>query len=356
MPEAPMGQMWSIGRPRDFKEFSVFLREFYMGLVYTEEMLKWYISPNSVILFCRDNQTGYISGSIVAIPTNVCLRGEKVENCYVINLLCLQSQLRGHGMNKRFFDHLKFILNEKHEKYAILFTSLKKMDGSICTVYQYDRYVSLDMMARYRLLDKPITNRTQERLNRKLYDAILPNFMNRTRKMRETDIPEVLKILNSRDTSDMDIIYDDNSVKKLLPVDDVINTWLVTDDDNKITDLVSYYYLNYCLDKKNEVYTRKAFLLDIVSNKYSKQQLLGLVAHSARVDKCLTFGTMGIDGLDKVSEEHRMTKLHVPLYYYMIFVGQNFNVPCICYTEGKFDRSGTENELSSRNVRFYPYG
>ncbi len=320
MTVAPKGQDWSIGTLYDLKELKTFLEEYYMGLVYSEAMLKWYITNGSFLLFCRDQATGYISGSLIAVHQPMRVDG-KVVNCFVVNLLCLANHLRKHDVSRLFFAEMREQLTIRYNNFLVLFNSMKNLGTPLCVASHHDRYVSLDVMAKYGAAPQ-ILNKAHLKLLRKKYDCDRPNFMRPDiiQKMTPEDLPQVLELLNSR-TGTFQPHYDEESVKRLLPVDGVVNTW-VHRIDGKVTDLVSYYILEFSVKRQDKKITgKKAFLYEMVSKRFSKRDLLQVVTHSANVEQCMTFGVVGINGMDEVAEEAKMIRIPYQLNYYLMSYG-----------------------------------
>lgn len=317
---APKGQDWSIGTLYDLKELKTFLEEHYMGLVYTESLLKWYVTNGSVLLFCRDQATGYISGSLLAVHQPVWVEG-KVIDCFVVNMLCLAHQLRKHNVSRLFFAELKEQLTIRHDHFLVLFNSMKELGTPLCVASHHDRYVSLDAMAKHGAAPT-VLNKAHLKLLRRKYDCERPAFMRPDviQKLTPEDLPQVLELLNSREGS-FRPHYDEETVRRLLPVDGVVNTW-VHRVDGKVTDLVSYYVLEFSVKRQDKkLVGKKAFLYEMVSKRFSKRELLQVVTHSANVDQCMTFGVVGVNGMDEVAEEAKMIRIPYKLNYYLMSHG-----------------------------------
>lgn len=337
------GQIWSRGNIHDFKEFRIFLREYYGGLFYSEDILNWYVKKDSVMIFSRDKQTGYISGSIIAIPIK--MKIEKInERCYIVDFLCLEQYRRSHTFSKLFFNRLGYELKKKHKKFIILFNSMLNLETPLSVSQHYDRYVSFDVMLEYKQVTKP-RDSTHEKLLRKKYDANLPKFLTAEefQKMTVDDTKLVLELFRNK-SSKVKVLHNSESVKDYISKPGMINTMIRKDKvTGRITDLVSYYILKLCInnreieewhakqmekmkqgpvetgDKEPEKkFVLKANLLDIVSEKYSKKELIDVALHCARIDNCFTFTILGIDGMDRIADQLKMTKFKQNIYYHLV--------------------------------------
>lgn len=355
--DAPPGQMWSIGNHNSYKEYKVFLEEYYGGISFDYDMLEWALSDSkTVILFCRDTQTGYISGSLIAIHQPVKVINEVVENTFVANFMCLASHLRGKGYSKNFGTRLLSILHEVYDKFLVIYNSQIKVEGGyLAETKQYHRHVSLDSMLKYGMTP-PILSETHMRLMRKIYDAEKPSFMTRDniKQLTKNDLKSAMDLLNSRKGS-LVKYYTDKTIERLLLKDNIVNT-LIHKENDKVTDLVSYYKLKYVLNKDKELYATKIFLLDIATTKYTQEQLVNLVAHCGRSEKSLQLGIIGVNSLDSISRKIRMTELEHPIYYYAVpYKVDMKGMPYLELEEGQLKCINKMGQITPESIKFLPW-
>lgn len=339
----PEGQRWSMATKTDINELEIFFREHYNGVYYEKEYLQWIFSrPGFTALCLRDSSTGYISGTLFAELFN--LPKFPIGCTYLLSMLCLAPYIRSvqatenkpakkNAYSKLLLIRLYEMLRERHNSEIVFILSsmvelpstsqyegLANIDANLvkpvaCCMAKkshHDGFVSIDAMISHRIIGG-FRDKGHERLLRKLYDSPRPPFIREFVQLQSTS--GVVQALNSREG--LYRIYDEESAKSLLPVKGVVNTW-IHKENGIITDLISYYIIAFNVGKDSGDHlelTYKAFLLELLTSKYTEEQLFMLARHTSQIDKCLSFGAIGYDEL---CQKYKMDTLPMPLHYYVL--------------------------------------
>ena len=291
---------FDINIPKEFDEIHQFLLKNYkldddpFPLEFTKDILKW-----SLDLRIQDygvkkldsikywnlgirSETGKLIGFITGVPTHYIIHGKSIDTL-TINYLCVHRNLRSNGMAAMLIRELIRVIRETNPIFltAPMFNADNLPFKSFCTTKFYYRYLNLP-----KLLDTGFAE--NEKNDLVFYNKHYSDFPCRKiniRQMQKTDLPQVFKIFkdnlkNYKVTIDFKTIgqFEDYFLRK------PIYSYVIVDDNQNITDWVSFYYVPYKVKNKNQtlipanilrIERTKTNLIDLMNNVFLIAKKIG---------------------------------------------------------------------------------
>jgi glycylpeptide N-tetradecanoyltransferase len=242
----------------DLKAISKFLKNNYIEdkdnefcMDYGMDMVKWFLTPpnydKKFNMGLKKKDDKKIAGFIGGIPIKFRI-GDKIINLTEVNFLCIHKKHRNKNLAPLLINE---ITNQsvRHNIHQAIYTVSKLITKPISTSKCWHRIINFRKMVEIKFMDiSDITDKIDfdtaiERLNIMSYideNIILKNL----RPMKKEDVSSVCKLLNNylkKKNLELVQIFNESDIEHwLLPRDGIVYTY-VLENDNKVTDFISFY-------------------------------------------------------------------------------------------------------------------
>ena len=249
----------------ELDQIQKFLLNFYaesddntMRLAYSKDILEWYISNQEIIenLFIGIKYNNKLVGIIFCIPIQISVYNNIIRSGE-INFLCIHKILRNKNIAPLLIKELTRRAN-LIGIYQGFYTGSLNLPNNLCNGKYYHRNINVKRLLDADFIDK-LDKMSIDTL-KKIY-KIRKELSINIRKLEEKDIDECYKKYNN--------FIKKYNIYRIFSKDEFINTFLRNDKvcesfvvikNNKITDFISFYYLqsqilnNPKIDKINKAY------------------------------------------------------------------------------------------------------
>lgn len=249
----------------ELDQIQKFLLNFYaesddntMRLAYSKDILEWYISNQEIIenLFIGIKYNNKLVGIIFCIPIQISVYNNIIRSGE-INFLCIHKILRNKNIAPLLIKELTRRAN-LIGIYQGFYTGSLNLPNNLCNGKYYHRNINVKRLLDADFIDKP--DKMSIDTLKKIY-KIRKELSINIRKLEEKDIDECYKKYNN--------FIKKYNIYRIFSKDEFINTFLRNDKvcesfvvikNNKITDFISFYYLqsqilnNPKIDKINKAY------------------------------------------------------------------------------------------------------
>jgi glycylpeptide N-tetradecanoyltransferase len=322
---------FDISDETEFNEFHQFILDNYNSkkedfhLSYTQDLLKWSLdldldeykikkldNINDWFLGVRTDK-GVLVGVITAVPVFLKIQGKSVETA-IVNHLCVKSELRSIGLAGFLIKELIRIVRVTNPKLLTspIFTSSDLPFDKIVDVKMYSRYLNIDKLLEVNIIE----SKYKDDINFKKYYQNIEITKNlNISLMRDNDIETAYKLFkknlkNYNLTIDFPSqkLFEDYYGNKFNSDDNPVGpiyTFVVKNDDNKVTDFISLYYLPY-QDKNKKIILKPINILRI---ERSKTDLVDLLNYTFLITKEMGFDIFNCLGLFNISSDIKELKL-----------------------------------------------
>jgi glycylpeptide N-tetradecanoyltransferase len=293
---------------------------------YSKEFIKWYLSTPSYNyndLFIGIKANDKIVASICGVPIKINIFDKEVI-AVEINFLCVHHSLRNKRLSPVLIKEITRRAN-LHNIYQAFYTGGMDLPNKIINGSYYHRPLNIPKLVEMNYIDPP--NNISMKTYCKLYKTLDSLNLN-IRLLEEKDCIEACKKLNEYNQKfKINIIFNQEEFNYKFLVNEkqnIIYSYVVTNEEGNITDFISLYYLPSQI--KNEIkYTdvKKAYLYYYFSN-----DLLNLVDNALYLMKNKDIDIVNcVDQYNNRSfvEKLKFIKGPVDLYFYFY----NWTCPAI---------------------------
>lgn len=251
----PDGFKWdtiNIDEPLVLKELYILLNENYVEdddamfrFDYQPEFLKWALQPpgwrSDWHVGVRVIKSGKLVGFISAIPGNLRIY-DAVQDIVEINFLCVHKKLRSKRVAPVLIREITRRVNLTGIFQAV-YTAGVVLPKPVSTSRYWHRSLNPKKLidVKFSHLSHNMTMQRTIKLYKLADQTKTPGF----RKLTEKDVPQAHKLLNEylKKFNLVPIFSEDEFRHWLLPINGIIDTFIVENTEGIITDLVSYYTL-----------------------------------------------------------------------------------------------------------------
>ena len=216
---------------------------------YSKDFLKWYLNPPgffpewliSVVVEDKKKNKKKMVGFIAGIPIKVHIQGTDITLAE-IDFLCVKRELRSRRLAPVLIQEVSRRIHMRNMWWAI-YTSGTLLPKPFCQATYFHRNLNVKKLVDVKFTYLPPNmNMTRAKKYYSLPDETpIPGF----RPMEEKDIDDVFVLLDNFEKKyKVHGYYSKEEVAHwFLPRKNVINSFVKTNDDNKVTDLISFYNL-----------------------------------------------------------------------------------------------------------------
>ena len=277
----PEGFEWKevdLSQSSDVDKLFEFLKSNYIGddshlfgMEYSKDFLKWYLSPPgmhkewlvSVLKEDKIKKKKKMIGFISAIPTKVNINGTEVQMAKA-NLLCVKKEFRNKRLTPVLIKEIIRRINLKNLWQGVYatYTYLPK-PFSKCEYYY--RCINLK-----KLIDVQYTSLSPKlSLGKALKNHELPSKpqISGFRKMEEKDIDQIDELIKKKRSiyKIYEIFSKEEIAHYFLPRNNIIYTYVLEDENNKITDFFSFYGITRTILDNNAKYKKINLAYSIIN-------------------------------------------------------------------------------------------
>ena len=300
------------------------------GMEYSKDFLKWYLSPPgmykewilSVLKEDKVKNKKKMIGFICAIPCKISINGTEVQMAKV-NFLCVKKEFRNKRLTPVLIQELTRRVNLKniwqgfYASYAYLPKPFSKCE-------YYYRSINLKKLidAQYTYLPPKMS------LGKALKNNELPEEpqISGFRKMTEKDLDQIYELItkNRNKYKIYDIMSREEIEHWILPRNNIIYTYVLEDENNKITDFFSFYGISRTLLKANNSKIKKINLAYSLMNYNSSISMKDLMKTAIIFAKQNNFDAFHCIDSKEYSDNFKellfMEKIGKIKYYFYNFV------------------------------------
>lgn len=305
----PDGYVWSdldLNNDKDINELKTFLDENYVGdntsnfrFAYSKESLKWYLQcPNyfpELFISIRLQSSNKIVGTIFGIPLDIKVY-DKVIKQVEIDLLCVDMKLR----EKRLAPVLiKEVTRRTHFRniFQAVYTANLDLPNKLVTSQYLHRFLNVRKLSEIGFS----ANKLSISSNEKLFKVIKPKI--NIRLLQKDDINICLEKLNNKlNNYNLSHIFSKELFEHyFMPRENIIYTYVV-ENENKITDMISYFIIDKSVfnNKKHTSY-KSAYLFYYFNEVTPLEDLLNAAFYFAKESNNDIFNTLNMMELESVN-------------------------------------------------------
>lgn len=295
---------------------------------YSKDFLQWALTPPHYYhdwIFCvRATKSKKIVGFITGIPVHVVVNGKKIKMAE-INFLCVHKKLRSNRLAPVL---IKEVTRRVHLRniWQAVYTAGVRIPTPITQARYYHRSLNPKKLIEIKFSSLP-PNQTISRMV-KLFRVSEEPKTPGVREMKAKDVSQVTKLLQEYlNKFKVHLRFTEEEVKHwLLPRKDVIYSYVVENNDKKITDFLSFYCLPSSV-LKNPKYKqfRAAYSYYNVANTVSETDLISDALTLAIKEDFDVYNALNILDNTKIFEELKFSQGDGNLHYY--FYNWRLNQP-----------------------------
>ena len=241
------------------------------GMEYSKDFLKWYLSPPgmhkewliSVLKEDKVKNKKKMIGFISAIPIKININGTEVQMAKA-NFLCVKKEFRNKRLTPVLIKEITRRINLKniwHGVYAT-YTYLPK-PFSKCDYF----YRSINLK---KLIDIQYTSLPGKiSLGKALKNHELPDepLISGFRKMTEKDLEQIYELIekNRKKYNINEVLSKEEILHYFLPRNNIIYSYVLEDENNKITDFFIFYALTRTILSNNSKYKKINLAYSIIN-------------------------------------------------------------------------------------------
>ena len=346
----PEGYEWKdidLNQSSDVDKLYEFLKSNYIGdeshlfgTDFSKDFLKWFLNPPnmykewlvSVVKEDKIKNKKKIIGFISAIPCNLCINDNEIKMAKVC-FLCVKKEFRNKRLTPVLIKEITRRINLKNIWQGVYktFTFLPKA----FTKSQY-YYRSINLK---KLLDVQYTSLPNNKISigNTLKKYELPDELQITgfRKMEEKDLEQIneLILLRNKKYKIYEILNKEEIMHWLLPKNNIVYTYVLEDEEHKITDFCSFYSIQRTVlnnqNKKDSKYKKINFAYELINynSSISMKELLRCAIILAKKNNfdayyCVDYKENG----ENFKELLFMEKIGKMKYYFYNFVYPETNI------------------------------
>ena len=299
------------------------------GMEYSKDFLKWYLSPPgmykdwiiSVLKEDKIKNKKKMIGFISAIPTKVFIKDIEVEMAKV-NFLCVKKEYRYKRLTPVLIKEITRRINLKNIWQGI-YATYTYLPKPFSKAEYYYRSINLK-----KLLDVQYTYLPNKMpIGKALKNNELPDEpqISGFRKMTEKDIDQIYELIekNRNKYKIYEIFSKEQISHLLLPRNNIIYTYVLEDENNKITDFCSFYAMNRTILKNNSKHKKIKLAYSIINynSTISMKELLKNTIILAKQNNFDAYNCIDYkENSDNFKELSFMEKIGKIKYYFYNFV------------------------------------
>ena len=299
------------------------------GTEYSKEFLKWYLSPPgfhkewliSVLKEDKVKNKKKMIGFISAIPSKIVINGKEVQMAKV-NFLCVKKEFRNKRLTPVLIREITRRINLKNIWQGVYATySYLPKPFSKCEYFY--RCINLKKLIEVQFTSLP----GKISLGKALKNHELPNApkISGFRKMIEKDLDHIYELIEkNRNKYKIYEVFSKEEIKHLiLPKNNIIYTYVLEDENKKITDFCSFYGLSRTLLSNNSKYKKINFAYSLI-NYNSSISMKELIKSAIILSKQNNFDAYFCIDYQEYSDNFKellfMKKIGKLKYYFYNFV------------------------------------
>ena len=219
------------------------------GMEYSKDFLKWYLSPPgmhsewivSVLKEDKIKNKKKMIGFISAVPSKIVVNGTEVQLAKV-NFLCVKKEFRNKRLTPVLIQEITRRVNLKNIWQGV-YASYTYLPKPFSKCEYYYRTINLKKLidVQYTYLPNKMS------LGKALKNYELPDEppISGFRKMTEKDLDQIFELIekNRNKYKIYELLSKEQIGHLLLPRNNIIYTFVLEDENNKITDFCSFYSL-----------------------------------------------------------------------------------------------------------------
>ena len=245
---------------------------------YSKDFLQWHLTAPGYLkkwhlaVFHKTDTSNKMVGFISAIPVHIIAGGNKID-LVEINFLCVSEQYRTKRLAPVLIKEITRRVNLENIWQAV-YTSGTLLPKPFCTTRYHHRNINLQ-----KLLDVNFTHLNPKlNLSRAKQIYKLPKELTFTglRKMEKQDVKAVYLLLNNYLSKfEIKAYYSEEEVEHwFVPRDKVVYSYVIEDNNEEITDFISFYLLPSSILKHHSHKTLyAAYSFFNIPNKYTIKEL-----------------------------------------------------------------------------------
>lgn len=235
---------------------------------YYSELVKWFLTPKipgtKFYAIGMENEKGELIGFISSSIVNLLIDNKAIQ-CGCVNFLCVHLDHRNKGITPLLVSKLmEQDPNVSLTQGTVFSGSGLPFNPTVKTTYYY-RYLNVKKLVNNQFINSTNLSKRKIKMMERLYNNVRCNKIN-IRKMIESDLPAMYSIFNTNKNK-YRVTYNyqdlDEFSKYFSNEDNTIYTYVVENDDN-ITDWISFYSLPYLVSNTREkIWTAHLLRLEI---------------------------------------------------------------------------------------------
>ena len=232
------------------------------GTEYSKEFLKWFLSPPnmfkdwliSVLQEDKKKNKKKMIGFISAIPSKISINGTEVQMAK-INFLCVKKEFRNKRLTPVLIKEITRRINLKNIWHGVYATyAYLPKPFSKCEYYYRNIDLKKLIEVQYTYLPSKIS------LGKALKNNELPDKtqISGFRKMTEKDLEQIYELIKKKNNNYKiyEIFSKEELAHLILPRNNIVYTYVLEDENNKITDFCSFYGLSRTILNKESKYKK----------------------------------------------------------------------------------------------------
>ena len=242
------------------------------GTEYSKDFLKWFLSPPgmykewliSVLREDKVKNKKKMIGFISAIPSKIYITGTEVQMAK-INFLCVKKEFRNKRLTPVLIKEITRRVNLKNIWQGV-YASYTYLPKPFCKSEYYYRSINLKKLidVQYTYLPNKMS------LGKALKNYELPDEpqISGFRKMTEKDLDQIFDLIEkNRSKYKISEIFSKEEISHLLlPRNNIVYTYVLEDENNKITDFCSFYGMSRPILNNNNTKIKKINLAYSIMN------------------------------------------------------------------------------------------
>lgn len=288
---------------------------------YSIEFLQWTLSPPDQpadwIFGVRGGGKKKLWGFITGIPITLTVNGKTMKMAE-INFLCVHKKFRTKKLAPILIKEVTRRVH-LHNIWQAMFTAGALLPTPVGEPVYWHRSINTKKLIECRFSHLPLNTP----MNKYVKRYVLPDkpSIPKIRPMQEKDVPEVHKLLNEYLSQfQFHISYTPEEIAHFfLPRQQVIESFVIPDENGAITDFISFYSLpSTVLENDQHSRLEAAYSYYHVPNKYSMKDLMYEALIQAKLKGYDVMNALNImHNDDRLFEELKFTTSEGNLYYYL---------------------------------------
>lgn len=292
---------------------------------YSRAFLKWALQPPGYKLEwhigVRASTSNKLVGFITAIPATIRVRANTMP-MVEINFLCVHKKLRAKRLAPVLIKEITRRVN-LHDIWQASYTAGVVLPKPVATTRYYHRSINPKKLIEINF--SRLSSRMTMARTIKLYKLPDVPATPGLRPMVEADVPQVTALLNEylKDYQLAPVLDEEEVRHWMMPVEDVIDTYVADDGTGKITDFLSFYTLpSSVLHNPQHDLLKAAYMYYTVANTVPISQLVNDALILARDKEYDVFNALDIFQNEEFLKELKfgIGDGHLQFYLYNYYV------------------------------------